>query len=109
MSPPALLATPLPADRLDSLARLTDGLDSNSLWWLSGYAAGLARSGSGALAPAIAAALPEAKSSERLSIVYGSQTGNAKRLAEQLAGQAEAAGLSVRLVRADAYPTRWPC
>ncbi|WP_343222447.1 assimilatory sulfite reductase (NADPH) flavoprotein subunit [Lysobacter sp. ISL-50] len=103
---PAVLATPLPADRLDSLARLTDGLDSNSLWWLSGYAAGLARSGAGTLATAVAAALPDARSSERLTIVYGSQTGNAKRLAEQLAGQAEAAGLGVRLVRADAYPTR---
>lgn len=105
LAAPALLASPLPADRLDSLARLTDGLDNNSLWWLSGYAAGLARSGA-ALAPTAAAPTAESKSGERLSIVYGSQTGNAKRLAEQLAGQAEAAGLSVRLLRADAYPTR---
>lgn len=105
LAAPALLATPLPADRLDSLARLTDGLDSNSLWWLSGYAAGLARAGV-APAPVAAAAAPDARGGERLSIVYGSQTGNAKRLAEQLAAQAEAAGLGVRLVRADAYPTR---
>lgn len=112
LSAPPSLATPLPADRLDSLVRLTEGLDHNSLWWLSGYAAGLARAGAGNVAtlaipaatPAVAA--PEARASERLSIVYGSQTGNAKRLAEQLAGQAEAAGLSVRLLRADAYPTR---
>lgn len=105
LSAPALLATPLPADRLDSLARLTDGLDKDSLWWLSGYAAGLARAGGG-LAAAAQAPLAETRSGERLSIVYGSQTGNAKRLAEQLAGQAEAAGLNVRLLRADAYPTR---
>ncbi len=42
----------------------------------------------------------------RLTIVYGSQTGNAKRVAEKLARQVEAAGLAVRLLRADAYPTR---
>ncbi|ALN56593.1 sulfite reductase [NADPH] flavoprotein, alpha-component [Lysobacter enzymogenes] len=102
---PPLLAAPLPADRLDSLARLTDGLDRDSLWWLSGYAAGLARSGL-AVATAAAPAAVESKTGERLTVVYGSQTGNAKRLAEQLAAQAEAAGLSVRLLRADAYPTR---
>lgn len=104
LSVPASLATPLPEDRLDSLSRLTDGLDSHALWWLSGYAAGLARS-AGGVAPAAPVAA-EPRSGERLTIVYGSQTGNAKRVAEQLAGQAEAAGLLVRLLRADAYPTR---
>jgi sulfite reductase alpha subunit-like flavoprotein len=39
-------------------------------------------------------------------VLYGSQTGNAKRAAEHLARQARADGLAVRLVRADAYPTR---
>ena len=41
-----------------------------------------------------------------LTIVYGSQTGNARRLAEALSRQVESAGLPVRLVRADAYATR---
>lgn len=36
----------------------------------------------------------------------GSQTGNAKRIAEQLASRSEAAGVPVRLLRADAYPLR---
>ncbi|RDZ29772.1 assimilatory sulfite reductase (NADPH) flavoprotein subunit [Lysobacter silvisoli] len=101
----ALLAAPLPEDRLAPLLRLTDGLDRDGLWWLSGYAAGLARAAAGGV-PAAVPALPEARSGERLSVVYGSQTGNAKRLAEQLAAQAEQAGLAVRLLRADAYPTR---
>ena len=43
---------------------------------------------------------------ERLTVVYGSQTGNAKRVAEALAAKFEAEGLPVRLLRADAYPTR---
>ncbi len=103
-SVPATLATPLTQDRLSALARVTEGLDSNGLWWLSGYAAGLASRGDGVQTlPAPAA---DAQPAGRLTIVYGSQTGNAKRLAEQLARQGEAAGVPVRLLRADAYPTR---
>jgi sulfite reductase (NADPH) flavoprotein alpha-component len=41
-----------------------------------------------------------------LTILYGSQTGQAKRIAAQLSTRAEAAGLAVRLVRADAYVQR---
>ena len=100
--PPAaahLPVPPLPEDKVDLLARLTDGLDAPGLWWLSGYAAGLAaRPGARPAAATDAAA--------RLTVVYGSQTGNARRLAEQLARQAEGAGLGVRLLRADAYPLR---
>jgi sulfite reductase (NADPH) flavoprotein alpha-component len=99
------LGSPLPEDRLAALAHVTDGLDANGLWWLSGYAAGLASRSAGTAA-AIAHPAVEAQAAGRLTIVYGSQTGNAKRLAEQLARQSEAAGLAVRLLRADAYPTR---
>ncbi len=43
---------------------------------------------------------------QRLTVLYGSQTGNARREAEKLVQAAEAAGLAVRLVRTDAYQTR---
>jgi len=107
MSPPvAQPALPFPAETADALARLTEGLDSAGLWWLSGYAAGLAsRGGHAQPAPAVAARL-DAATAGRLTIVYGSQTGNARRIAERLAADAEAAGLPVRLLRADAYPVR---
>ncbi|UTA55549.1 assimilatory sulfite reductase (NADPH) flavoprotein subunit [Lysobacter soli] len=101
----AALAAPLTEDRLAALARVTDGLDSNGLWWLSGYAAGLASRGTAGV-QTVTAPVADATPAGRLTIVYGSQTGNAKRLAEQLARQSEAAGLPVRLLRADAYPTR---
>ena len=100
-APAALPVPPLPEDRIDLLARLTEGLDAPGLWWLSGYTAGLAARPGGR--PVVAA---EVSVSARLSIVYGSQTGNARRVAETLARQAEAQGLGVRLVRADAYPLR---
>ena len=103
-----LAQPPLSVEPFAQIARLAEGLDSAGLWWLSGYAAGLARA-QGGLAPltqvggqADVAAQPR----ERLTVVYGSQTGNAKRVAEALAAKFEAEGLPVRLLRADAYPTR---
>ncbi|WP_312914245.1 assimilatory sulfite reductase (NADPH) flavoprotein subunit [Stenotrophomonas sp.] len=99
--------SPLPEDRRVLLTRLVDGLDGNSLWWLSGFAAGLAQ---GTPPPSLAV-IPGGQAGNqpaqnRLTVVYGSQTGNARRAAEQLAAEAEAAGLPVRLLRADAYVTR---
>jgi sulfite reductase (NADPH) flavoprotein alpha-component len=101
----------LPEERKALLARVVDGLDSASLWWLSGFAAGLAQAAHPApqlalLQGAAAAGAPLATPGERATVLYGSQTGNAKRVAEGLASELEAAGLAVRLVRADAYPTR---
>jgi sulfite reductase (NADPH) flavoprotein alpha-component len=112
-----LLPLPLPLDEEAStqLARLVQGLDSGGLWWLSGYAAGLAQARGGAAplaraaAPAVATpAAPAATPQEasRLTVLYGSQTGNARRVAEQLVREAQATGLAVRLVRADEYPLR---
>ncbi len=97
--------SPLSEDRLARLARLVDGLDAAGLWWLSGHVAGLARGHAAAAVPAAASA-PQTLPGQRLTVLYGSQTGNAKRAAEHLARQAQADGLAVRLVRADAYPTR---
>ncbi|PPT49525.1 assimilatory sulfite reductase (NADPH) flavoprotein subunit [Xanthomonas arboricola] len=104
----ALPPSPLPDERKALLERLVDGLDAASLWWLSGYTAGLAQG----QPPRALAVLPggqlhaPAQESQRLTVLYGSQTGNARREAEQLAAEAEAAGLSVRLLRADQYLTR---
>ncbi|HEY0332141.1 MAG TPA: assimilatory sulfite reductase (NADPH) flavoprotein subunit [Stenotrophomonas sp.] len=104
----ALPPSPLPEERKVLLSRLVEGLDSPSLWWLSGYTAGLAQhpvSPSLALvAGGIAAA--DTAQPQRLTVLYGSQTGNARRAAERLADEAQAAGLAVRLLRADTYPTR---
>src|SRR5690349_16345191 len=102
---PPLPIVPLPEEKSAEALRLLEGLDAAALWWLSGYAAALARQHGAGPRPAAAPAR-EALAQERLTIVYGSQTGNAKRLAEQLARDAEAAGLAVRLVRAGAYPQR---
>ena len=108
-APTALPPSPLNEDRRVLLGRLVDGLDGPSLWWLSGYTAGLAQAHAGpqlAVLPGGAAPAAVAQPGQRLTVLYGSQTGNARREAEKIAHAAEAAGLAVRLVRTDAYATR---
>jgi sulfite reductase (NADPH) flavoprotein alpha-component len=98
--------TPLAGDKPALLARLVEGLDGPALWWLSGFAAGLAQQPASPALSLLAGGATVAAVISRLTIVYGSQTGNSRRLAERLAANAEAAGLSVRVLRADAYPLR---
>ncbi|CBL44173.1 NADPH-sulfite reductase flavoprotein subunit [gamma proteobacterium HdN1] len=94
------------------LETLISEMEQPSLLWTSGYLAGLAmaqRRVSLAVKPqeaaaATVAAAPVAKST--LTILYGSQTGNAKRLAQRFAAESEAAGLSVQLVDVADYAVR---
>jgi len=90
----------LPEDRQALLRQLVDALEPAQLYWIAAYVANQAAHPV-ARTPAAAAA-----ASTRLTVLYGSQTGNARRVAERLAADAEAAGLSVRLLRAGAYATR---
>jgi len=88
------------------LTDLADGLEPGALSWLSGYFAGMAQSRQAVRAPAAVAAAAGAGTAKQITIVYGSQTGNAKRTAEALAERCAAQGLDARLVRADRYVTR---
>lgn len=97
----------LPEAKHSLIAELADSLEPNALGWLSGYFAGVAQ-GRQSVRPAplaIAAATPTV-SAGRLTILYGSQTGNAKRIAEGLLERCTSQGLNTRLIRADQYPTR---
>ena len=107
MSASALALPPLSEDQSQLLARLAEGLDGSGLWWLSGYAAGLAHARIGTIAaPAQLQAHADARADARITVVYGSQTGNARRVAEALAARLGGGGLPVRILRADAYATR---
>ncbi|SFS12926.1 sulfite reductase (NADPH) flavoprotein alpha-component [Dyella sp. OK004] len=98
---PAPAPVPLPEDKARQLDRLLDGLAPHQLYWVAAHSAALA-----ARLPLATAPKAETAASERVTVLYGSQTGNARRIAEQLGKRLEAAGLAVRLVRADAYPQR---
>ena len=88
-------------DTLSALERLANGLGPAELYWIAAWSAARAGQVQQGILPAQAKAV-----GERLTILYGSQTGQAKRLATQLSVRAEAAGLAVRLARADSYPQR---
>ena len=103
-------AFPLDAERADRLAELVRGLDAPGLLWISGYTAGLAAATSASGSPAVAipatAPLADAGATWVATIVYGSQTGNGRRIAEALGAAIEARGTRVRVVRAGEYATR---
>ena len=111
----AVPLSPLDPERNALLERVVTGLEPAALHWLSGFAAGVAyarspgaaMAGDAALA-ATAVAVPavRAEPAARLAIVYGSQTGNSKRVAERLGRAAEAAGLAVRVYAAREYPLK---
>ena len=73
--------------------------------WVSGYFWGLSQSQTlGASAPLTqAAALTAAKPAGKLTIIFASQTGNAKGVAEALEQEAQAAGIAVQLFDASDY------
>ena len=98
----APLPSPLTGDQSALLSRFVEGADGGALLWASGYLAGAAR----ALTPTALAIAAPALAPQPATIIYGSQTGNARRTAEALHAQLQDAGLPARLLRADAYPLR---
>jgi len=96
-------ASPLSQEQVQKLQGLVAELNPIQQAWVSGYLA--ANANAGALTGGVAAA-PAAGDAQPLTILYGSQTGNAKGVASKLKEQAESRGLTVKLVNmADYKPT----
>ncbi len=104
--------TPLSLDRSALLTQLCDGLDAAGLWWISGYAAASAKARADSVLPRASGAILTgenqalAGTAALTSVVYGSQTGNAKRIATELFTQLQSHGIAARLLRTDAYPLK---
>ena len=103
MSSMALDATnsPLSDEQAAEVNRLVARLSGAQRTWLSGYLAGLQAIAGEAGAPREAAA-----EQHTLTILYGSETGNAERVAQQAGEQAVARGLPARVVDMADYKTR---
>jgi sulfite reductase (NADPH) flavoprotein alpha-component len=89
-----LQKTMLDADQLSSLQNAIGSYSQLQLAWASGYLAAKSEGASLSVSPtasAVAAPAPV------LTILFGSQTGNAKGVAKALAAQAQAEGLTVDL------------
>ncbi len=90
----------LAADQLGALDAAVATLNANQLAWASGYLAGIAAAGSRA-APAgenTADLATAASAKPELAIVFGSQTGHAEAIAEDLHQAAQAAGFGAKLL-----------
>ena len=90
----------------NAITQAIAGLNRDQLTWVSGYAAGMAAAQGGAIAPVIQSATAPAGDAPTLTILYGSQTGNAKGIAAQCQAKAEAAGYSSKLVSMADYKPR---
>lgn len=101
------IAAPLNDQQLGSLQQTVAGLSSQQLAWVSGYFWGLAQSQpqtASATAPLTqAAAAVAAQPVGKLTIIFASQTGNAKGVAESLEQEAKAQGIDVALFDASDY------
>lgn len=93
---------PFSEPQRQSLNQILPTLNDTQATWLSGFLAG-ALSSSGAVAPAAAA--PSAPSSIPLTILFGTESGNAEELAAQAKKAAAAKGFQARMVDMGDYKT----
>ena len=101
---------PLDTEQTFNLETAVSGLTPPQLQWVSGYAAGLAAASDRRFEAAsvrAATVAPVNASDERLTVLFGSQTGNGEALAKALAGEARAKGYAAEAVSlADYKPSR---
>jgi len=92
------LTSPLSELQLSQLQQAMAGLDPMQTAWVSGYLAGASQ------APVSAQAT--VSSGQSLTILYGTQTGNCKGVAEQLGVAAEAKGIAHRVISMSDYKVK---
>ncbi|TEW49018.1 assimilatory sulfite reductase (NADPH) flavoprotein subunit [Psychromonas algicola] len=93
------LTSPLSESQLAQLQQATAGLDAVQTAWVSGYLAGVSQG-------PVTAQAPTQSAGQTLTILYASQTGNAKGVASKLAESAKAAGLNVVLKNTADYKAK---
>jgi sulfite reductase (NADPH) flavoprotein alpha-component len=87
----------LPAAKMKLVEALVDGADKEELIWLNGYLSGLLANGQ---------EQPSAQQKNRaqkITIAYGTETGNSKKLAADFAAKARVKGITPKLVALDQY------
>ncbi|WP_019934465.1 assimilatory sulfite reductase (NADPH) flavoprotein subunit [Oceanimonas smirnovii] len=97
----AAAASPLNEQQVHKLTQVAAELNATQLAWVSGYFYGISQHGQ-AIAAAPTAAVA-AQPAGKLTILYASQTGNAKGVAETLKAQADASGIAAELYNVADY------
>jgi len=93
------LTSPLSESQLAQLQQATAGLDAVQTAWVSGYLAGVSQG-------PVTSTAPTQSTGQSLTILIGSQTGNAKGVAQELAEQATAKGIPNKLVSMADYKVK---
>jgi sulfite reductase (NADPH) flavoprotein alpha-component len=96
----AAQASPLSAQQIKDLQALVSQLNPIQQAWVSGYLAAAAQLSGQDTAPA-----QQSGESSVLTILYGSQTGNAKAVATKVKAAAEQQGITVKLTDIGSYKT----
>jgi len=97
-----IVSSSLDANQLALLQQTTSSYSSLQLAWASGYLAAKSEQGQNAQVSIASAAAP----AKTLTILYASQTGNAKGVASQLEKNAAAAGITVKLINTSDYKAK---
>ncbi|SNX50678.1 Sulfite reductase [NADPH] flavoprotein alpha-component [Vibrio thalassae] len=100
------VAAPLNDQQISQLQQASSNLSSNQLAWVSGYFWGLSQAQAPTQLTPVASAVNTATASVpagKLSIIFASQTGNAKGVAEELKEEASTLGIDVELFDASDY------
>ncbi|MCK6265187.1 assimilatory sulfite reductase (NADPH) flavoprotein subunit [Vibrio sp. ZSDE26] len=101
----AAFTAPINQQQIGQLQQTVSELSANQLAWVSGYFWGLSQTQSNAASAPIsqAAAVVAAKPAGKLTIIFASQTGNAKGVAEALEHEAKQLGVESQLFDASDY------
>lgn len=90
--------------KIKQVQEMVAGLTKEEIIWLSGYLSGLAGAETKLLpADANGTAASAAAAVQKITIAYGTETGNAKKLAGNLAAKAKKKGIQPKLVSLDQY------
>lgn len=96
--------SPLTHEQADTLNRLLETLEPQQFDWLAGFIAGWQASLHAG--QTTAAERTDAPQPPSLTVLYGSQTGNAEALAETLGQRANACGIAAKVVDMADYKPR---
>lgn len=91
--------------KIKQVQEMVAGLTKEEMIWLSGYLSGLAGAEANLLPAEGSNATPAttAASVQKITIAYGTETGNAKKLATSLAAKAKKKGIQPKLVSLEQY------
>ncbi|HEU0064604.1 MAG TPA: flavodoxin domain-containing protein, partial [Flavisolibacter sp.] len=96
------MADMLTAGKMNALKELVANSTSEELIWISGYLAGLLANSEKGTETA-KDAVPGKAVIGKITIAYGTETGNSKKLAGDFAAKAKKAGINVKLVSLEQY------